>query len=228
MLRKQSKIKKAVNLLKKYFHILYRTSSINKDNSQDLHHYQSPQFLCEYMTKKRWNSFFHQIDEIISDDVDTVLEVGVGTGFLGLVLVHLFHFKYNSIDTREDLHPDFIGSVLDMPFPDDSYDVVCCFQVLEHLPFKDFERALSEICRVARKKVIISLPNAAKLLLPSIPHIFDGDHYWEINKIGFSLKKIKGIIRYVGSLHCYELEKDYRVKEQKYHHFFVLKKETAH
>ena len=44
------------------------------------------------------------------------------------------------------------GSVVDLPFPDRSFDVVGCFEVLEHLPGDLPRRALSELARVARQR----------------------------------------------------------------------------
>jgi ubiquinone/menaquinone biosynthesis C-methylase UbiE len=129
-----------------------------------------------YIGKERWNSFYHQIDEIISINPDSVLEVGVGSGLLGIVLKNLIHCNYKSIDIDEELKPDFVGSVLQMDFPDNQFDAVGCFEVLEHLSYEDcFQRALSEIFRVANKAVILSLPDAEKVLRLQIqiPKIFN-------------------------------------------------------
>ena len=49
------------------------------------------------------------------------------------------------------------GSVYELDFPDDSFDLVLCLEVLEHL-----ERpadALGELARVARRNVIVSVPH---------------------------------------------------------------------
>ena len=50
------------------------------------------------------------------------------------------------------------GSVVDLPFPDQSFDVVGCFEVLEHLPGDLPRKALSELARVARRAVVLSVP----------------------------------------------------------------------
>jgi len=144
------------------------------------------------------------------------------------------------MDIDAELKPDHIGSVLQMPFPDKHYDVVCCFQVLEHLPYENFEAALSELFRVARRGVIISLPDAGKVLQLHISkickkqmftwpfsrrkeHKFDGQHYWEINKKGYELNKIKDKIQSIGKERSFILEKEYRVWENAFHHFFIFK-----
>ena len=47
-------------------------------------------------------------------------------------------------------------------FKSKSFDNVVCTEVLEHLP--DNIKAIDELCRVARKKVIISVPYKEKLV----------------------------------------------------------------
>jgi len=51
-------------------------------------------------------------------------------------------------------------------------------------------------------------------------HNFDGEHYWEIGKAGYPLSKIINEIQKVG----FKVEKTYRIFENPYHKFFILKK----
>lgn len=51
-----------------------------------------------------------------------------------------------------------IGSVGDIPFPDESFDYVLCVDGLEQLPEGERKPALLDLIRVARKKVLISQP----------------------------------------------------------------------
>ena len=53
------------------------------------------------------------------------------------------------------------GSILDIPFADRSFDIVVCVDVLEHLSETSRARAISELIRCARSKVIISCPCGA-------------------------------------------------------------------
>ena len=51
------------------------------------------------------------------------------------------------------------ADVRDLPFEDDSFDVVICAEVLEHLPGNDWRRAVRELDRVSRDVVIVSIPD---------------------------------------------------------------------
>ncbi len=53
------------------------------------------------------------------------------------------------------------GDVTNLPFPDNSFDLVTCMEVLEHVP--DWHAVLNELIRVARKTVLITVPYRQKL-----------------------------------------------------------------
>ena len=190
-----------------------------------------------YSHPDRWVSYYHQLDSVLADSPQNILEVGVGDGVLRDYIKSNTPIAYTSIDVAEDLRPDVIGSVTKMPFTDASYDVVCAFEVLEHLPFEEFEKALGEMKRVSRGKVVISLPHFGPPLQLSfkIPllreirfswkvpfpktHVFNGQHYWEIGKKGYAPARIRAIIE-----RHFTITKEFIPFESQYHHFFVLQK----
>jgi ubiquinone/menaquinone biosynthesis C-methylase UbiE len=192
----------------------------------------------KYVSKKRWISYWHQLDEILKHKPTNVLEIGVGSGIIK-VLCDLFGVDIKTVDIDQDLKSDYNASVLSLPIDNDSFDLVVCFQVLEHIRYEEFFKALTELHRVARRYVILSLPDARKVwsyqfYLPKIGslyfhiprpkigeyiHKFDGEHYWEINKKGYSLNQIISDIKKVGFI----LEKSYRVNENPYHRFFIMR-----
>jgi SAM-dependent methyltransferase len=191
-----------------------------------------------YMNKRRWASFWHQIDEILKRAPRSVLEIGKGTGLLGAVL-RKYDIEYESVDSNADLSPDIVASVTSMPLEDRSYDLVACFQILEHLPYTEFPAAISEVARVASKDVILSLPDARVLwpwsiYLPSVgrlniqipkpmirprKHEFDGQHYWEINKAEYPLERVAQDMHDNGL----DVRETYRVPEHPYHRYFICR-----
>lgn len=56
------------------------------------------------------------------------------------------------------------ASVLQMPFADDSFDVVVALDLLEHLAADDRPRALAELRRVAGRRLIVGCPTGAEAL----------------------------------------------------------------
>ena len=59
------------------------------------------------------------------------------------------------IERMEAVH----GDVTELPFADASFDVVTMLEVLEHIP--ETRKALAEVCRVARRFVLLSVPSKA-------------------------------------------------------------------
>lgn len=191
-----------------------------------------------YMTKKRWISIWSQLDEIQRLKPESVLEIGAGAGIFKIV-ASSFGVRVETLDVDPELNPDYIASVISMPFCNDFYDVVCAFQMLEHLPYDQSVQAFNEMIRVSRRYVVISLPDARpvwqyKLYIPKFkafdflvprPQIslpknrFNGEHYWEVNKEGYSLDRI--VSDFTVNI---KLIKTYRVFENPFHRFFVFKK----
>ena len=210
-------------------------ANLNKENSCENKY---PYLNIAYDTKGRFCGYWHQIDEIISIKPKTILEIGIGSGFVTSYLKNR-GFNIVSIDILQDLNSDTVGSVLDLPFGDETFNSVSCCEVLEHLPYSEFNRALSELHRVSQRYVILSLPDdtsiykfdiqLSKIMLvkksflnpfhKSKKHYFDGHHYWEIGKTNFSLEKIISEIRQAK----FEIINSYRVFERPFQRFFILK-----
>lgn len=194
-----------------------------------------------YFFPGRWMSYYHQVYELARrKDINSVLDIGPGTTFLKSVLhIHRPTLTYKSIDVAQDVNPDFIGSVTKLPFSDEQFDVVCAFQVLEHIKFEDFELALEEMNRVSARYVFLSLPHfgpsfelwikipfvkrfkfACKIPFPK-KHRFNGQHYWEIGKKNYNARSIKRILK----KHFILLD-EYVPFENQYHHFYILEKSS--
>ena len=190
----------------------------------------------KYCGIDRWASYWYQLDEILKLKPTSVLEIGVGTNVFGSYLKRNTDIKYFSMDIADDLHPDIFGNIEKIPLENNSIDVVCVFEVLEHLPFEKFENVLKELKRVSKNYVVISLPHFGPMIkfsfkLPflkeikiafKIPyyleHKFNGQHYWGIGKKGYSSGMIKEVMNTVG----YKIVKDFIPYENSYHHFYIL------
>lgn len=187
----------------------------------------------------RFVSYYYQLAEVLALAPQNVLEVGVGDGVFRDYIKNNTSIEYTSVDIADDLRPDVVGDVTKLPFGDGTFDIVCAFEVLEHLPFEQFEKALTELRRVSRSAVVLSLPHfgpPVKFLLkiPFLPelcfafkipfarkHVFNGQHYWEIGKRGYSPRKMRAILE-----KYFSIKKEFVPFENQYHRFYVLLKHT--
>lgn len=90
----------------------------------------------------------------------TLLDVGVGRGhFMKRMIQHGFHVTgvEPSSAARDVSDNSLIDAYAhDMPLPDQSFDIVCCLDVLEHVPRAYIEPSLAEMARVTKGPAIIS------------------------------------------------------------------------
>lgn len=191
---------------------------------------------ARYCGEDRWASYHAQLTLIIGARPSSVLEVGMGDGVIAEYVKRNTEIQYTSVDIADDVGADVIGSITKLPFGDKSFDVVCAFEVLEHLPFEQLNTALSELARVARTHVFLSVPHfgppvklsfklpflpeiriAFKILIP-ITHMFNGQHYWELGKRGYSTRRIRKHLS-----QFFTIEKEFVPFGNQYHHFFVLR-----
>jgi len=164
-----------------------------------------------------------QVEEIKKLKPKKVLEIGVGNGDVSKNLKA--RYSTVTLDIDKKLNPDIVSDVRGMPFEENSFDLVLCAEVLEHIPFKHFRKAISEICRVTRKYAVITLPRTSSATKPITKNLilkrigYPLPHYWEIDWLGTPYSKVKRIIS-----ERFEVLDDYRFKQKPNHHFFILSK----
>lgn len=191
-----------------------------------------------YWSDLRVQGYANQLAELYRLDPENALEVGVADGFISEVVARFTHHRLVSLDVDPALRPGVSGSVLDLPFADGAFDMVMCCQVLEHLPFSQFERAVSELRRVARRTILLSLPDVRRFVsirvrLPRLgwrdlslslerrslgPFEFDGDHHWEIGFEGTRFRDVSDVLGRAGV----RVRRCYRLPELPYHCCFLL------
>ena len=146
------------------------------------------------------------VAEITALSPDSFLDAGCGEGFVAQRLLEaLPDVAFTGCDVSEralavaaNLNPTarFVsGSVVNLPFPDRCFDVIGCFEVLEHLPGAGPRGALAEMARVARRAVVLSVPHEPLFCLANVvrgknlgvrPRGSDPDHkqFWSRTAFG--------------------------------------------
>lgn len=98
----------------------------------------------------------------------SVLDIGCAEGFVLRALQQMPHsgpfvgidIDWTALQRGKEWHPGISfcqGSAFALPFPDHTFDLVLCLEVLEHLDVP--QQALYEIARVARHQALISVPH---------------------------------------------------------------------
>ena len=191
-----------------------------------------------YVDVPRFISFYHQLRYVYQIGPGSMLEVGCGNNFLRKVLAG--EISYTSVDLDPDLNPDIVAALPKLPIASASFDLVVCFQVLEHLPFELFEESIRELCRVSRGPVVISLPYARfkfqiainvprlkwRRIAITLPHRhrvhhFNGEHHWVIGTRHFPLRRITDAMK----RHC-DLVETFSPFEKQEHMFFRLQRHS--
>ncbi|MCK4735029.1 MAG: methyltransferase domain-containing protein [Methanophagales archaeon] len=195
----------------------------------------------DYDDVTRFISYFYQIDSVIKTNPKTILEVGIGNKTVSNYLKQ-FGFDITLCDFDVNLEPDVVADVGDLPFKDDKFDAVLACEILEHIPFEDVSMALSELKRISKKYVIISIPDSSfftellfninipflnkKLLhyvlsIPFFTHKFKktNEHYWEMGYKNYSKKQIRKLLK-----RYFEIKKEFQPILNPCHYFFILEK----
>lgn len=166
-----------------------------------------------YDTNKRLHVFYN---ELLTEDITNkkLLDAGCGTGWFSK-----YACDRNALVTSMDLGEGLlgrvatkcnservVGSILEIPFAENTFDIVVSSEVIEHTP--DPKRAISELFRVLKPggTLVLSVPNkfwyfsiwiANKLKLRP----YDGYENWqgwnELKKCllsnGFEIQRMQGI-----------------------------------
>lgn len=121
------------------------------------------------------NNFYHSLISMVKSlRLKKVLDAGSGEGFsLDRLYSHHIGQHFEGVDNSKiavalgkKLFPNIklkYGTIYKLPYQDNSFDLVLCTEVLEHL--KNPKKGLQEIIRVSRKYILVSVPNEPFFML---------------------------------------------------------------
>jgi 2-polyprenyl-3-methyl-5-hydroxy-6-metoxy-1,4-benzoquinol methylase len=134
--------------------------------------------------------------ELIRDvfQAKTVLDMGCGPGAL-MFLLHELGVEADGVDfaqASKDLAPDEvrhrirIGSVTDINLPSNSYELVICREVMEHMTVLHVQQAVQNICRVSSRYVY-----ATTRFHPAPQNLFDVTTEFDVDPTHITLMNIE-------------------------------------
>jgi 2-polyprenyl-3-methyl-5-hydroxy-6-metoxy-1,4-benzoquinol methylase len=148
------------------------------------------------------------------------LDAGCGEGFVAEIMLRQmpgleltgFDFNPESVELAKQKNPaaTFVeASIFDIPFDANSFDLVGCFEVLEHQT--DPRSALKELVRVSNRHVIVSVPHEPYFSLANAargknldirPRGSDPDHkqFWSRKEFGAFAAQEMDVVWLGGSL----------------------------
>lgn len=154
-------------------------------------------------------SFAHQIHDIYRLKPASILEIGIGNGFTSSFLKRS-GFDVVTVDINAALEPDICSPIAGLAplLGGRSFDLVVCCEVLEHMPFANFEDNI-EGFRAVGRRLYLTLPNYKRvfglsgfLRLPKfapalveaeieipIRKSLDKEHFWEVGSSPLTTRK---------------------------------------
>lgn len=120
------------------------------------------------------------IMKLIPDDVESIADIGCGNG----IITNELNKKYQTIgiDSSEKALKYVKGKTLlsrveNIKLEDNSYDMVLCSEVLEHLPGKILTEGIKQLSRISRNYVLVTVPynevlGASNVKCPNCSSVF--------------------------------------------------------
>lgn len=131
----------------------------------------------------------------------TIVDIGCSFGWLEKILLESNPKKIIGVDPEKKaisfarknvMNATFFeGTVLNIPLSSSFCDLVCLFDIIEHVPKEEEIKALGEVNRILKKggHIVFSTPNSHPFYNFLDPAWYLGHRHYKINKIAELLKK---------------------------------------
>jgi len=218
---------------------------MNHQNKQSQFEREQNYFL-EKLDFLNWYRYFFILKEIIRLKPQRILEIGEGSGIVRRTIEPVAK-NYETMDINENLKPTHLNDIRNFIAElKEKFDCIIAADILEHIPFDDFEKSLKNIFNYLKDGgyALITIPHRASYFLlmtptyqPKVIRIptgfcspgafyrrfikrkiwIDPDHEWEIGDGKHTIKDIEKIMKNVG----FKIEKREKLL---YVDFWVLEK----
>ncbi|HAG11509.1 MAG TPA: hypothetical protein DCK76_09050 [Desulfotomaculum sp.] len=104
--------------------------------------------------------------DVLPGDVESILDIGCGDGYITNSLPESLQIVGMDISEQALKYvrrEHKVGSITNIPYQDTSFDLVMANDIIEHLHDTDFQKAVSELQRVAKKYILITVPHNEQL-----------------------------------------------------------------
>ncbi len=161
------------------------------------------------------------IKDFIPEDVKTIIDIGCGNGIITNALSDIYDIT--GVDRSETAlkflkTKKILANAENIPVEDNSFDMVFSSEMLEHLEDNTLSLSISEMKRLSKKYILISVPNAENpkknsIECPKCKHIYPRSYHLQ----SFNLNKISKLFSE------YEVVKSVTAgKKVRYYHPLIL------
>ncbi len=201
-----------------------------------LHYYENEAKDVPIFGSIREISLAENIMRVLPSSFSNVIDIGCGEGYLLCRINNLMNNrKYMNKEpqkeilfgldltegrvktTRKNLDSALLlrGEILHLPFQDNAFDVVICSELLEHI--EDYKKAIDELIRITKNKLIITVPNELRLVQVMCPKC-KTKHYVDGHITFFTQEKLKSL---------FNLRKDIKINNTyKFHTIYTYNRLT--
>ena len=118
--------------------------------------------MSQYRARPSEKARISDLLALLPVDANSVLDIGARDGFISKLLIDRFA-SVTALDLEMPVIDDariqcVEGNITALGIPDNSFDIVFCAEVLEHIPCHLLQTACNELGRVARRYLLVGVP----------------------------------------------------------------------